>query len=361
VHAGGDATGAALVRALRAQVERAAHIRWQGGAEVDALLMRGGRVAGVRCRGADGRDEEIEAAAVVLATGGIGALYPHTSNPPGATGSGLALALAAGAAVCDLEFMQFHPTALAVEGHSLPLLTEALRGAGAHLYDGEGRPLMTGLHPLGDLAPRDVVARRVWQVQREGGTTWLDTTPIEGDFPRRFPTVFASCQAHGLDPRRERLPITPVAHFHMGGIATDLDGVTSLPGLHAVGEVACNGFHGANRLASNSLLEGVALGRRLGALLAASLPQASTAHGPARWIERGPGLAEAAQPALRELLWKAAGPVRDTARLRDAWRTCQAAEASGWQVRLAKALLRAMRLRRRSLGAHFRLDCGCSL
>lgn len=357
VHAGGDATGAVLVRALRASVATASHVQWRGDADVDALLLRGGRVAGVRIRDSQGRHEEIEAASVVLATGGIGALFARTSNPSGADGSGLALALAAGAGPRDLEFVQFHPTALAVEGHSLPLLTEALRGAGAHLYDGEDRPLMAGLHPLGDLAPRDVVARRVWQTQQHGGSTWLDATPIEGEWERRFPTVLAACLAHGLDPRKDRLPITPVAHFHMGGVATDLDGHTSLCGLYAAGEVACNGVHGANRLASNSLLEAVACGCRLGAALAKAEPV--TAGGAARWVERGAALPPENLPTLRDLMWAAAGPVREATGLRDAWQVCTAAADSAWQMRLAQALLRAMRLRSGSLGAHWREDRGC--
>ncbi len=359
VHAGGDATGAALVRALRAKVQAAPHVQWRGGVDAEALLLRDGRVVGVRVRDARGRQDVIEAAAVVLATGGIGALYAHTSNPPGADGAGLALAMAAGAAARDLEFVQFHPTALAVAGHSLPLLTEALRGAGARLVDGAGEPLMRDLHPLGDLAPRDVVARRVWQARQQGGSAWLDATPVEGDWHDRFPTVLAACLAHGLDPRREPLPITPVAHFHMGGVATGLDGRSSLPGLYAVGEAACNGVHGANRLASNSLLEAVAGGRRLGAALAAAAPVAG--QGTHRWSERGASLPRENLPALRELLWRAAGPVRDGVALREAWRVCAATADTGWQMRLAKALLRAMRLRRRSLGAHCREDRGCPM
>jgi L-aspartate oxidase len=358
VHAGGDATGAALVRALRARVQAAAHVQWRGGVDVDALLLRDGGVVGVRTCDERGHQQHIEAAAVVLATGGIGALFAHTSNPAGADGAGLALGLAGGAASRDLEFMQFHPTALDIGGHCLPLITEALRGAGAHLLDAAGQPLMRGQHPLGDLAPRDVVARRVWQAQREGDKVWLDATAVSGDWNIRFPTVLAACLAHGFDPRQVPLPVTPAAHFHMGGIATDLDGRSTLAGLHAVGEVACNGVHGANRLASNSLLEGVACGRRLGAALA----HATAAHGGQgshRWVERGDGLSPASLAALRTLLWHAAGPVREASSLRDAWRACAAATDTGWQMRLAKSLLRAAVLRRRSLGAHCRHDRGC--
>lgn len=357
VHAGGDASGAALVRALRASAQAAMHVQWRGGVDVDGLLMREGCVVGVRTRDARGRHEHVEAAAVVLATGGIGALYARTSNPPGADGAGLALGLAAGAAPRDLEFVQFHPTALDVPGHCLPLITEALRGAGARLHDGDGNALMTGVHPLGDLAPRDIVSRRVAAVQAAGGRVWLDATGVDGDWERRFPTVLAACRAHGFDPARGSLPVTPAAHFHMGGLATDADGRSSVPGLYAVGEVACNGVHGANRLASNSLLEGVVCGRRLGQLLANAAPPAG--KGPVRVIERGESLPPTRLAALHELLWHAAGPVREASSLRDAWRACATLAELGWQARLAKALLRAMRLRRQSLGAHWREDRGC--
>lgn len=357
VHAGGDATGAALVRALRAKAQTASHIQWRGGVEVDAMLLHGDRVAGVRTRDARGRPSHIEAAAVVLATGGIGALYARTSNPSGSDGAGLALGMAAGAPPRDLEFMQFHPTALDVPGHCLPLITEALRGAGACLRDSLGHPFMARLHPLGDLAPRDVVAREVWRRQRDEGKVWLDATQVKGDWMARFPTVLAACQAYGFDPRLAPIPVTPVAHFHMGGLATDSDGHTGVPGLYAVGEVACNGVHGANRLASNSLLEGVLCGRRLGALLAAT-GITTGQSGAYRWIERGDGLGITELAILRKLLWNAAGPVRDGASLRDVWRVCVAASGKGWQVRLAKALLRAALIRRTSLGAHFRCDSG---
>ena len=358
VHAGGDATGAEVTRAMYRHLQVVAHIHCREGVDVDALLLRGGRVCGVRVHSTSGA-EEIEASAVVLATGGIGAAFARTSNPSGADGSGLALGLRAGAAARDLEFMQFHPTALDVrEGHCLPLITEALRGAGAKLMDTSGLPLMRGVHAQGDLAPRDVVARRVWQVLQEGRGAWLDAREVEGDWPLRFPTVLAACLAHGIDPRRERIPITPAAHFHMGGLCTDLDGSTTMPGLYAVGEVACNGVHGANRLASNSLLEGVLCGQRLGRLLS-RLPQVQP-RGAYAWRERGDALSDAMQRELRNLLWQAAGPVRDESGLRHAMLTCAAWQEHGWQARLAHALLAAARQRRESLGAHYRSDDGRS-
>ncbi|MCW5577354.1 MAG: FAD-binding protein, partial [Dokdonella sp.] len=352
VHAGGDATGAVITRALAARVGAAHHIHWHSGVEVDALCLRDNRVCGLRLRRADGSLEELAASAVVLATGGSGALFARTSNPPGADGAGLALALAAGARVRDLEFVQFHPTALDVPGQqSLPLVTEALRGAGARLVDGQGRLLLEGVHPLRDLAPRDVVARQVWQAQGAGVRVLLDATMIEGDWSQRFPSVLAACLAHGIDPRTTPIPVTPAAHFHMGGIAVDADGRSSLPGLHAVGEVACTGVHGANRLASNSLLEGIAFGRRLGAMLAAAGTPAPL--GEPEWRELGAGLAPVQLAQLRDLLWQAAGPLRSQAGLRQALDVCIACSSEGWQARLALAMLAAALRRRDSLGAHW--------
>ena len=359
VHAGGDATGAALVQALRANAQAALHVQWRGGVDVDALLMRDGRVVGVRTCDERGRHEHVEAAAVVLATGGIGALFARTSNPLGADGAGLALGLAAGAESRDLEFVQFHPTALDVPGHCLPLITEALRGAGAHLHVADGTALMAGVHPLGDLAPRDVVSRRVAAVQAASGQVWLDATGVEGDWAQRFPTVLAACLAHGFDPRQTPVPVTPAAHFHMGGLAVDADGRTSVPGLYAVGEVACNGVHGANRLASNSLLEGVVCGRRLGKLLA-KVAEPVPGAGRVEVVELGKSLAPAQLVALRELLWHAAGPVREVSALGDARRVCAVLEQAGWQAHVAKVLLSAMCSRRHSMGAHCRRDRDCA-
>lgn len=355
VHAGGDATGAALVQALRRRVQQAAHVQWLGGVEAEALLLHGDAVAGVRVRDMRGHRSEMHAAAVVLATGGIGALFARTSNPPGSDGNGLALGVAAGASARDLEFVQFHPTALDLAGvHCLPLITEALRGAGARLLDASGRPLMADIHPLGDLAPRDVVARRVWLAAREQGQAWLEARGLGIDWGRSFPTVLAACLAHGIDPRLQPIPVTPAAHFHMGGLAVDADGHTGIAGLHAVGEVACNGVHGANRLASNSLLEGVCCGRRLGALLAGR--QAAPGRGAFRWAERGESLLPEQLNDLRALLWQAAGPLRRGQALQQALDSCAALTSQGWQARLAQSLLAAALTRQASLGAHYRED-----
>ena len=356
VHAGGDASGAALIHALRARAQAAPHIQWRGGVEVDALLQHDGRVCGVHASDAHGHQYEIEAGAVVLATGGIGALFARTSNPPGADGAGLALALAAGAQARDLEFMQFHPTALDVTGHCLPLVTEALRGAGAVLRDAAGQRLMAGVHPLLDLAPRDVVARRVAQAQCDGSRVWLDARAVTGDWNVRFPSVLTACRAHGIDPRQAPIPVTPAAHFHMGGIAVDREGRSSMAGLYAVGEVACNGVHGANRLASNSLLEGVVCGRQLGALLAGPAGAGAAAAG-VRRLARGASLDVAELGVLRELLWQAVGPQREPTTMRHALAIVAALAARGWQARLAQKLLLAALRRQSSLGAHY---CECA-
>ncbi len=357
LHADGDGSGRALVNALSAAACAASHIEWRRGVEVEGLLLRGGRVIGVHGRRGEAAFEQ-EAAAVVLATGGIGALFACTTNPAGADGSGLALGLEAGAEARDLEFVQFHPTALAAGSDATrrPLVTEALRGAGAVLRDRAGRPLMAGVHPLGDLAPRDVVARRVWQALQDGDGAFLHAQHLGETWPTRFPTVWAACRAHGIDPREAPIPVEPAAHFHMGGLAVDLDGRTSLPGLYAVGEVACSGVHGANRLASNSLLEGAVFGRRIGARLAA-MPAIPTC-GAERRTQRAPAASAAALARLRSLMSQALGPVRDGATLLAARATLAADPAlrGSWQGRLADALLAAALARRGSLGAHHRRD-----
>jgi L-aspartate oxidase len=237
---------------------------------------------------------------------------------------------------------------------ALPLVTEALRGAGARLFDSNRHALMAGVHPLGDLAPRDVVARQVWQAQRAGRRVVLDARNAAIDWSDAFPTVLALCRAHGIDPRSQAIPVTPAAHFHMGGIACDAFGRTSVDGLHVVGEVACSGVHGANRLASNSLLEGVACGRRLGAWLATQA--ATTARGAATIVPLGSGLSPEALAELRALMWQVMGPMRDGDALAGAAPALERLASAGWQGRLARTLVDAAVQRRASLGAHWRED-----
>ena len=236
------------------------HERWL----VLDLLVEGGRAAGARALAPDGRIHDLRARHTVVATGGAGQCFAVTTNPSVSTGDGIAMALRAGVAVADVEFMQFHPTALHHPSMPRPLLSEALRGEGAILRDEHGLAFMAGEHPLADLAPRDVVARAITRRLNDRGLDhlWLDATSIDG-FSARFPTVSAACRAAGLDPTSDWLPVAPAAHYLSGGICTDLDGATTLPGLWACGEAACSGVHGANRLASNSLLDGLVFGTRI--------------------------------------------------------------------------------------------------
>jgi L-aspartate oxidase len=262
VHAGGDATGAEVERALVAALS-ATGVDVREGWFVLDLVVEDGRVTGVSALDPEGRVGECSAAHTLMASGGAGQLFSVTTNPTASTGDGIAMALRAGALVADVEFMQFHPTALHHESMPRPLLSEALRGDGAILRDDAGETFMAGEHPLADLAPRDVVSRCIALRLLDRGLDhlWLDATGIE-DFPARFPTIWGACRQAGLDPAVDWLPVAPAAHYLCGGVMTDLDGATSLPGLWAVGEVACTGVHGANRLASNSLLEGLVFGPR---------------------------------------------------------------------------------------------------
>ncbi len=263
IHAGGDATGAEVQRTLN---EAAATLDIRRSHVALEVLHDGSAVTGVLVRSPDGIGV-VHAPSVILATGGLGHLYRATTNPEGSTGDGVALALWAGVSISDLEFIQFHPTML-FERHAAgrrPLITEALRGEGAVLRDARGDSVTEGVHPMGDLAPRDVVAAAIEARLRETGDdcVYLDARAVE-QLPQRFPTVTAACRAAGIDPTREPIPVVPGAHYSCGGVTTDVSGRTDLPGLFAAGEVARTGMHGANRLASNSLLEGLVVGARAG-------------------------------------------------------------------------------------------------
>ncbi len=267
-----DATGAEIVRALGVALGAVKGLTIFEASFALELVVEAGRLAGVLVRHADGGLVLHRARAVVLATGGIGQVFSRTTNPSEATGDGLALAWRAGARLGDLEYVQFHPTALDVGEDPMPLLTEALRGAGARLVDENGHPILDV--PGGELQARDIVARGIWRALSRGRRPLLDAREAVGAaFPERFPTVFEACQAHGLDPRVAPMPVAPAAHYHMGGVLVNGDGRTSRPGLWAAGEVSCTGVHGANRLASNSLLEALVYGARVARSVGASLLQ----------------------------------------------------------------------------------------
>ena len=358
VHAGGDATGAEVARAL-IEAARQTGIERLGDAQVTALLVsdrRGRRQVTGAVVQAGQQSVRVRARAVVLATGGIGHAYRTSTNPVGVTGDGLALALAAGASLTDVEFVQFHPTALFTGSQhgQLPLITEALRGEGAVLRDHEGRAFMTGRHPLADLAPRDVVSRAITRVMTAGGQphVWLDATALgAGTLAQRFPTVVASCRRIGVEPGTDLIPVAPAEHFLCGGIATDRYGATDVPGLYAVGEVAATGVHGANRLASNSLLEGLVFGRRVAAGLTLRLPDAARGDDE-RGLRPDPEAAEVARATLSAH----AGIVRDGAGLAAARRALAEPAPLDPTWLVATAVVAAAELRHESRGAHFRTD-----
>lgn len=278
VHAGGDQTGKMLMHYL--MEETSGKITRFAFHQALELRMESGRCTGVLVSDRFGKRSVVKARHVVLATGGIGQLYSETSNSSVATGDGLSLAYHAGAVLEDLEFVQFHPTVLTLEGKSCGLISEAVRGEGAVLVAGNGKRVMDGIHPLKELAPRDIVARAIERHWQTEGPVFLDARHL-ADFHQRFPSIYDNCRNHGIDPTQELLPVRPGAHFHMGGVRTDSYGQTSIPGLYAVGEVASTGVHGANRLASNSLLEGLVFARRLAEQISAeSEPSIMTSISP---------------------------------------------------------------------------------
>lgn len=321
LHANGDATGAEIGRSLLAHARAQKNITLLEWTTTVDLMVEGGEVVGTVLLGADGEVVPVRACAVLLASGGAGQVYSDTTNPAVATGDGIAMAWRAGAEISDMEFYQFHPTALSLPGVPRFLLSEALRGEGAYLVNARGERFMERYHPLLELAPRDVVARAI---VREGTgpdgaqlPVHLDMRHVTGvDLRKRFPGISAFLARHGLELSRDLIPVRPAAHYLMGGVRTDVDGRTSLPRLYAAGEVACTGVHGANRLASNSLLEGLVFGARAASAMreATAIPagKSQSKWGPsAATSEDVAGL----QRGLQRRMWQDAGLLRDTAGL----------------------------------------------
>ncbi|HSO95423.1 MAG TPA: L-aspartate oxidase [Acidimicrobiia bacterium] len=372
VHAGGDATGAEIERALVTAVHATAAAVHEGWLVVD-LLVVGGRCVGVRAIDPQGVAHDLRARHVVLATGGAGQCFAVTTNPVLSTGDGIAMAYRAGVAVADVEFMQFHPTALDHPSMPRTLLSEALRGEGAVLRDDDGRAFMVAEHPRGDLAPRDVVARAITRRLNDRGLEhlWLDATTIP-HFSTRFPTIWRACRSVGLDPTRDWLPVAPAAHYLSGGVCADLDGATTLPGLWACGEVACSGVHGANRLASNSLLDGLVFGSRcVDAILAGKDRPDET--GVLRGVDVAPTEAPApdhtagrtvARPEqrhqLQQVMTRDAGVQRDATSLHRAATALAAMHSDDREVDnllvVSRVLVHAALAREESRGTHTRLD-----
>jgi L-aspartate oxidase len=366
LHADGDSTGREIAHTIYRKAASLPNIKFRSYATTIDLLLDDGASGALLWDGQSHTIERVHARAVLLATGGLGSVFRNTTNPDVATGDGVAMAYRAGAEISDLEFVQFHPTALHVEGAPRFLISEALRGEGAHLINARGERFMERYHPLGELAPRDVVARAiVAEMERTGATSVsLDLTHREPGFARaRFPRIFATCLRYGIDLERQPTPVAPAAHYAMGGIRSDLDGRTNLPRLYAAGEAACTGVHGANRLASNSLLEGVVFGARAGR----AMLEWATAHRPTSGMAPESAGSALSADDVRALAWERCGIVRDAAGLRDACRrledaACTHTDAPPHSAQLANlrqvALLiaRCALAREESRGAHFRRD-----
>ncbi len=374
-HAGGDATGAEIQRALIAAIERAPEIEViQHALAVDLLLAADGGVAGVTLHvlGEGQRDGvgAVRCRAVVLASGGLGQVFSQSTNPSVSTGDGMAIALRAGAVLRDLEFVQFHPTVMYLGPESQgqqPLISEAVRGEGAHLVDFEGNRFMQGQHELADLAPRDVVAKAITRRMIETGQPhmWLDATHLGAEFwESRFPTILAVCRHHGVDPVTELIPVAPAQHYASGGVATDLHGRSSIAGLYATGEVACSGVHGANRLASNSLLEGLVFSRRIAGVLPYELRDPSPAVTDERpaWLVAGSHRRD-----LQDVMTRQVGVLRNDTGLRRAMTYLHGLEAGdaapgtdAWEttnlLSISTALAQAAFMRTETRGSHWRED-----
>jgi L-aspartate oxidase len=379
-HAGGDATGAEIERALVARVLDATGVEVIEHALVlDLLRSPSGTVAGLTLHvmGEGQRDGvgAVRARAVVLATGGVGQIYAATTNPSVSTGDGVAAALRAGAVVRDLEFVQFHPTVAWLGAHSRgqqPLVSEAVRGEGAFLVDDSGARFMTGAHEMADLAPRDIVAKAIVRRMAETGAdhVWLDARQFGAEKWRvRFPTIYETLLSLGIDPVRELIPVVPASHYASGGVRTDLHGESSVPGLFVCGESACTGVHGANRLASNSLLEGLVFGRRIAETIVERLAAGGVAEAPVDPPDSaGEMLADTARAHLQQVMSRFAGVLRDRKGLDEAERLLNALPAEhpgppgtdAWEatnlLTVATVLISAARLREETRGTHWRED-----
>lgn len=382
VHAGGDSTGKVMVDTLVRKVKDQKNITIWEHAFVENLIT----VENI-CYGAvffhKGTHIAVRSQAVVLANGGGGQLYTETTNVLPITGDGFALAYRAGAELADMEFVQFHPTALATDDHPKPLISEAVRGAGAVLVDERGRAFMQDYHSWGDLAPRDVVSRAIFEEMNQGRTVYLDVTAIGQGFPERFPQIYRSCIERGIDPVREWIPVTPAVHFMMGGVQTDLEGKTSVAGLYACGETACTGVHGANRLASNSLLEGFVFGAQIAQSIKTEkskaeflqLEDASSYRGNLKHLQvkytaahyvrsELDILAHPNTHKLKEHMWQYAGIVRHEQGLThlliqlERWQQTWAKEHPVWEnmCTTATAIVQAALSRTESRGGHYRSD-----
>lgn len=372
LHAHGDSTGREIVRALIARARAEPGIVFLTHAATESLIIDGERCRGVRYLDPLVRaPRDLRGSAVVLASGGAGQVFLHTTNPAVATGDGMAMAFRAGAELADMEFVQFHPTALNLEDAPRFLLSEAMRGEGGILRNSEGVRFMPRYHPRAELAPRDIVSRSiVAEMERTAArSVYLDMTMLDARFVReRFPKIYGTCRGFGLDLTRDLLPVSPAAHYSMGGVRTDLDGRSTLPGLYAAGEVACTGVHGANRLASNSLLEGLVFGARAGRAAACeSAPGSSRGEAGKKSEQAAParrdrGISVAVRKRVRRLMWERVGILRSresiTRALAEFNRISQAAlsQSSRNFLTVAIEIARAALWREESRGAHFRRD-----
>jgi len=364
VHVQGDMAGKAIIAALVEAVRKTPSIRVIEGYVAEALLTDNNEVTGLQVRktgDVTATPVAIASSTVVLATGGIGHLYAVTTNPAEASGLGLAIAARVGATIADPEFVQFHPTAIMVGRDPAPLATEALRGEGATLVNSKGERFMLALNPLAELAPRDIVARGVFAEIAAGRGAFLDATQALGErFAQKFPTVYASCMAAGIDPAKQPIPVAPAAHYHMGGIAVDKQGRTSIKGLWAGGEVSSTGAHGANRLASNSLLEAVVYAARIAEDIDG---QTFSAPRLTRLIvPENTAMPATAEADLRTMMSSHVGVIRDGDHLADAIRTFASLEQAAANTALRNMATTALIVaasawaRRESRGAHFRSD-----